>query len=809
MIVGLRQDFRVGLRALRAHPTFSLATVATLGLAVAAAVTAFTFADAIFLRPLTAPNASRLVRVYLPRRDGRLGQLGQAGAALLRDRTAIFDRVAVERCCWVKFVRERGALDQRFVSFASAEFFPMLGVTPALGRFFLPEETAEQGREPVAVLSYALWQRTFQGDSRVVGEHIAIGARDFTIIGVAPADFAGVGIGAAPAQMWVPPTMGSAIEIGCTPAIPCDEFDVLARLSPGMTVVRAEAGLANLGAALSRVSIGDDSIRPPQVRHAQGAIVAAQRAYSPLARLLGAIAALLLLIACANLSGLLIVRGASRAREMALRRSLGAHRLRIVQQLLVESALLGVTGGALGLALSVWTTDRLMAFFITDSEGFETYFNAGLDGRILWFTLGTSLLATLLFGVLPALLTTRAQPADVLKAGAPGGGGARPRLELIALQVALTSALLCGAVLLSTSFNRLFHAQRFDAEHVALFRVRPAAAQYEPARAQRYVSAVAERVAALPEVESVAFARGVGFAWSGSPVEVGVGLAAGDSARHAEGHFVSPDFFHTLRIAVIAGREFGAADAANAPLVAMVSASLARALAPSSDILGHTLYARGKAFRVIGVVPDYRVRMRGEAAPLMAFFAFSQNALGAEQDARFVVRVHGDPARLLPALRATAEAVDRGVPVAEMMTLEHQIDATYPQIRLGQTVLVATGCLALLLSAIGLYGMIAFLVARRTRDIGLRIALGALPSRIAGRFVIGGMSAVLAGLVAGMSSAWLLGHLLSAWLVGVAPHDVGAFVIATLAVLATAVVACAIPASRAARVDPAVALRAE
>ncbi|HEY6827313.1 MAG TPA: ABC transporter permease, partial [Gemmatimonadaceae bacterium] len=555
MVGGLRQDVRVGLRALRAHPTFALATVATLGLAVAAAVTAFTFADAIFLRPLPGPAASRLVRVYLPRRDGRLAQIGQGGAALLRDRREIFDRVAVERCCWVKFVRERGALDQRYVSFASAEFFPLLGVTPALGRFFLPQETAEQGREPVAVLSYALWQRAFRGESRIIGEHIAIGARDFTIIGVAPADFAGVGIGAAPAQLWVPPTMASALDIGCTPAIPCDEFDVLALLSPGVSVVRAEAGLANLGAALSRVSIGDDSIRPPQVRHATGAIVAAQRAYSPLARLLGAIATLLLLIACANLSGLLIVRGASRAREMALRRSLGAHRLRIVQQLLVESSILGVSGGALGLALSVWTTSRLMSFFVTDSEGFETYFNAGLNGRIVLFTLRISLLATLLFGVLPALLTTRAQPADVLKAGAPGSGGLRPRLELIALQVALTSALLCGAVLLSVSFNRLLHAQRFEAEHVALFRVRPAAAQYEPARAQRYVRAVAERIAALPEVESVAFARGVGFAWSGSPVDVGVGLAAGDSARRAEGHFVSPDFFRTLRIAVMAGRE--------------------------------------------------------------------------------------------------------------------------------------------------------------------------------------------------------------------------------------------------------------
>ena len=809
LLGGLSQDAKLGVRGLRAHPAFAVATIATLGLAISAAVTAFSFADAMFLRPLPAPAADRLVHVYLPRGNGRVTQVGEAGANLLRARTDLFQRVASERCCWVKFVRERGALDQRFAGFASSDFFPMLGVAPALGRFFLPSETSDDGRDPVVVLGYSLWRQTFASDPRAIGEHILVGGRDFTIVGVAPPGFAGVSYGAAPADIWLPSTMIAAVGIRCEPAIPCDDMDVLARLAPGVSDARAAVGIQNLGAALSAVAVGDDSARRPIVMRASGALIQSQRAYSPLARLLGAIAAVLLLIACANLSGLLIVRGVSRGREIALRRSLGASRIRIVQQLLVESALLGVAGGALGLLLSVWTEHRLMTFFVTDSEGFETYFRVGLDPHIVWFALGISLAATLLFGLLPALIGTRAQPADVLKSGTPGSGRAHARYELVTVQVALTSALLCGAVLLSASFDHLIHAQQFDPDHVALFRVRPAAAQYPPARAQAYVHAVARRVAALPGVENVGYARGSGFVWGSSPADVGVGTAPADSAERAEAHFVSSAFFKTLRIPIIAGREFDRGDGAGTPLVAIVSASLTHTLSPSGDVVGRTLYARGKAFRVVGVVPDYQVRMHGEHVPPMVFFAFEQNALGDEADARFAVRVRGDPAAALSTLRLTAQSVDAGVPVAEFMTLAHQVDASYVQIRLGQTVLLATGALALFLSAIGLYGMIAFLVTRRTRDIGVRIALGAPPARVAGEFAADGMRALVAGLAIGIAGAWMLGHLLDAWLVGVPAHDAGAFAVAGGAVVIAGTIACVLPARRAAGIDPAVALRAE
>ena len=810
MIRGISQDARLAVRTLKLHPAFAVATVATLGLAIAAAVTAFSFVDAVFLRPLPAPAADRLVHVYLPLGTDRYRFVGAAGAALLRKQHAVFERVATEDCCWVKFVREHGVLQQRFVAFASADFFPLLGVSPALGRFFRPDESAAPDREPVAILNYDLWQATFGADRQVIGKHITIGQRDFTIIGVAPPGFDGVAVGSTRSELWVPSTMKTVLlERTCQPGVPCDDGDVLARLAPGVTISRATTDLARFGLQLSRLSVGDDSVRRPVVVRASGALVGTQREYLPLARLLGAIAALLLVIACANLSGLLIVRGAARGREVALRRSLGASRVRIMQQLLVESGVLAIIGGALGVVLSIWTSRALMGFFISSSEGFQTFFPIGLDARVLWFALGISTLSTLAFGLTPAFLTARAEPAETLKSGTPGGGRSRARFEFVTVQVALTSALLTGAVLLSRSFAQLLHAQRFDADHVALIRVRPAAAQYDSLRAEQYVRTVAERMAALPGVERVAFARGTGFVWSGSPVSANVGLAAGDTASQVEAHFVSPGFFGALRISVLGGREFTNMDGPTAPLVAVVTASLAQRLSPASGIVGRTIYVRRKAFRVVGVVPDYRVHMSGDQVDPMVFLAFWQNALGPEYDARFALRIRGDPEAILATLRRTAKDVDPNVPVAELMTLAQQMDASYPQIRLGQSVLLAAGGLALVLSAIGLYGVIAFLVTRRTREIGVRIALGAAPSRVARGLIGNGMASVGVGLAVGLGGAWMLSHVLSAWLVGVTPHDAVAFATSAGLVAAASLVACAIPARRAAAVDPAIALRAE
>lgn len=805
----LARDFRIALRGLRAHPGFALSTIATIGLGIAATVTVFAFVDSIFLRPLPVRSAERFVRVYLTRADGRLGFLGTGGAEVLRSHRDVFDAVAADDARNVVFVRSRGALSQQYVSFVSAEFFPMLGLQPRLGRFFSAAEDSVPDRDAVAVISSALWQNQFASDPRVIGEHIAVAGRDFTIVGVGPEDFDGVGIGETPSQLWLPTRMMGVTGSACAPHRPCQDSDVLARLADGVSLGRAQAAVGTFSRALSLASFGDDSVRRPLVLPARGVVRAEQRRYEPLSRLLTAIAGVLLLIACANLSGLLLARGVSRERDVALRRALGATRGRIVQQLLSESLLIGLAGGVLGLVLSMWTVRGLMGFFASDEEGFPHFFQIGVDARIVLFAVVVSIGATILFGVLPALATANADAADVLKNATGGAARGRTRFGLVAAQVALTSALLSGAALLSRSFVHLLHAQRFDPEHVALFRVRPAAVDYSPERAQAYVRLVRDRVAALPGVESVGFARGSGLLWSGTPWHAGVGTSPGDSTTDAETHSISPGFFSTLRISVLGGREFNEQDGEGATPVTIVSEALARRLWPRGDALGRDAFIHGRAFRVVGVVPDYRIQMSSDATPLMAFVPFWQNALGPERDARFAVRVRGDPVRALHVLERAAMAADPNVPVAEVMTMSSQLDALYPQIHLGQVVLLAAAGLALFLSAIGLYGTIAFLVARRMREIGIRIALGARPLDVVLRFMRQGLTAALAGLAIGLLVARAGAHLLSNWLVGVPPGDVIAFGIAALAVAGTAVLACALPARRAAEVDPIIALRAE
>jgi len=804
----IARDVRMAVRGLRSRPGFAVSTIATIGLGIAAAITVFAFVDSIFLRPLPVGSADRLVRVYLVGERGRPRGIGTAGAAVLRQHPNVFDAVAAEDPHNVKFVRVRGALGQRFVAFVSADFFPMLGLQPRIGRFFSAAEDSVPGRDAVAVISSSLWHSQFAADARVIGEHISVGGRDFTIIGVGPDGFEGVGVGEAPSQLWLPVHVMDAMGWGCSPR-PCADADILARLADGVSLNRAQAEIGTLGHTLSLATFGDDSTRRPIVVRARGVTQQEQRTFEPLARLLTAIAALLLLIACANLSGLLLARGVSRERDVALRRALGASRGRIVQQLLCESLLIGLSGGIVGLILSMWSVRGLMGFFTSDEEGFPHFFQLGVDMRIVAFAIVVSVGATLLFGVLPALTTARADAADLLKSGTGGSARGRARFGLVATQVALTATLLSGAALLSRSFMHLLHAQRFDAEHVALFRVRPAAVDYDPAHAQLYVRQVRDRIAALPDVEAVGFARGSGLLWSGTPWPAGVGTTPGDSSTIAEAHSISPNFFSTLRVAVLRGREFSEQDRPGAPLVAMVSDALARQFWGNGDAIGRDIFIHGRAFRVVGVVTDYRVQMPGDATPLMAFVPFWQSALAPEKDARFAVRVHGDPERALGLLSRTASAVDPNVPVAEVMTMSAQVDALTPQIHVGQVVLLGAAGLALFLSAIGLYGTIAFLVARRTREIGIRIALGANPRRVVWRFMQQGLIATSSGLLIGLVIARAGAHLLSNWLVGIPPGDFVAFAIAAGSVTGTALLACALPARRAAAVDPITALRAE
>jgi putative ABC transport system permease protein len=802
------RDLRFGWRALRRHPGFALAAVVTIGLGIAAAVTVFTIVDSIYLRPLPVPHADRLVSVYFANPGGREQWPGTAAAHLLQTRATAFEVVASHDSREVLYITGHGTATQRFGAFVSAEYFDLLGLQPYRGRFFIPSEDSVPDRDAVAVLSYDLWHSQFAADPGAVGEHMQVRGRDVTIVGIAPPGFVGIAVGGAPNDVWLPTMMLGIMGPTCLGRPACRAFALAAWLAPDATLAEATTQVGTLGRELGTLAFDRDTVPRVVVAPLRGMARDSRSDYARVAPLLAAIAVLLLVIACANVGGLLVTRGLARSPEVALRYSLGASYGRVIRQLLAEDLLIGAAGGAVGVALSTISVRGLMGFFSADSEGFPHFFYLSLDGRVLLFALAASLGAVALFGVLPAIATSRRALAQHAT-GSRVAGQARGRLLVIGAQVALSVTLLVGAALMARSFLALMHRQRFDPAHVALIRVRPEQVHYDPPHAQRFLHEVVAQLEKMPEVTAVALGRGRGFLWTEGPNTMALGRTPADTAIMAYPRFVSPGFLAALRIPLLAGREFTDDDDARAPLVAIVTESVSRALWPDGGALDRTIVLEGKPFRVVGVARDFVVHTT-DAAPLpLVLVPFWQNAFQPEVDARLAVRVRGDPVAALPALRRAITAVDPAVPVTEMMPLTAQVALNYTAVHLGAVVLLVSAGTALFLVGLGLYGVIAYLVERRTREIGVRIAMGARPAQIVGLMVRQGLGAILAGGAVGLVIAALSARLLAAYLVGVRPGDHIAFSAAALAVVLVGAIASYLPARHASRVDPMTALRVE
>jgi predicted permease len=804
----LVRDVRFGWRSLRRHPGFAATAVLTIALGIAATVTVFTIVDSIFLRPLPVPHAERLVAISFRRPTGRADRLGSLGAALLRARASAFDAVVAHDSREVLLVSARGSATERFGAFVSPNYFAVLGVQPALGRFFLPAEDSVLDRDAVAVLGYDLWRTQFGADPRAVGEHMQVRGRDVTVVGVAPPGFIGISIGGAPNDLWLPTMMLGVMGRSCLGLPGCRDSDVLARLASGAPIGLARQQVQTLSAELGAVAFDHDTTPRVVVAPLRGMATDQRSDYAALAPLLAGIALLLIVIACANVGSLLVTRGLSRAPEVALRYSLGADSGRVIRQLMTENLLIGSAGGALGVLLSIGGVRALMGFFAHDSEGFPHFFYLSLDGRVLLFAIAASLATVALFGVLPAVTTSRVALAQHAAQSRIAGHG-RGRLALMGAQVALSLTLLVGATLMARSFLSLMHRQRFDASHVALIRLRPEQVHYDPARAQRFLRAVVARLEGMPGVTGVAFGRGIGFLWDEGPTTMPLGRASADTTLLAYTRFVSPGFMATLRIPLLEGREFSGDDNERTPLVTIVSESVARALWPGGSALDRTMVLGGKTFRVVGVAADFAVHPITSPAPPMVLVPFWQHAFQPEVDARLAVRVRGDPAAALVGFRRAINAIDPVVPVTELMPLTDQVQANFTAVHLGAVVLLVAAGVALFLTGLGLYGVISYIVERRTREIGIRIAIGATPLRIVVLMLRQGLAATLMGGAAGIAIAAFSARLLAVYLVGIEPGDRFAFIAAALGVTVVAMVACSLPARRAARVDPMLALRVE
>ena len=806
----LLQDLRYGLRLLRKNPGFTAAAVLSLALGIGANLTIFSFVDAFFLRPIPAREPERLVNVEA-RRNGRWnGYYSYPTYTHYRDHSKSFEALAAHYSTAPLNLVIEG--DSRMANGAvvSANYFPLLGIQPHLGRYFLPEEDAAPDRNPVVVISYRMWQDHFGGNPAVIGKELSLNGAACQIVGVAPADFPGV-LAGFPNEFWLPAMMLRLGYRGCDAIADanCKPLQLLGRLAPDRTLAEAEAELNLLAQQLSS-TFPTEQGRVISLRPALGVRMIEREGFAYQMKLLMAVTGLLLLIACANVASLLLAHAVARRKEIAVRLCIGAGRGRLIRQFLTESLLLALAGGSLGLLLSRWARDLLATFYNT-SNGVQ--YDLSLSSRALVYAFALTLFTGLLSGLLPAFQATR---HDLTRALKDDGASQRPRRQrlrsaLVIGQVALSLALLVAAGLLVRSESHIREGANFDPQHVAAIRLRPRLLNYRPEQAQAFTREVTRRLEATPGVESVSLGSGTGLAWlSGGEVRVRLPEQAAQRAEEqlrVEYQEIAPRFCKTLKVPLLEGREFNEEDRPGAPRVVIINETLARRLWPQGEALERTLVLNDLPYQVVGVSKDAQLYNALDGPQPFLLLPYWQNNVRPQIDARLLIRVAGDPETMLPSLRRVIVSVDPQVPLDEVTPLTRQINTVFKSVMLTSAVLTWAGALAFFLSMLGLYGVLAFAVGARTREIGIRMALGAERRDVLRLVITQGLRLTLAGVGIGLPAAYAATRLVKSLLYGVSPTDAPTFLGLALLLMVVALLACWIPARRATKVDPIIALR--
>jgi predicted permease len=815
-MTGLSCDLRYAFRSLAKNPGFTAVAVLTLGLGIGANTAIFSLVDTLYMRSLPVADPSRLIHVYQSVRGGtRYGSFSLPDYVAYREGAGAFSSLAAHYSNAPINLISGGESREINGAVVTANYFPLLRIAPMLGRFFLPEEDRVPGRDPVAILSGDLWRSQFGGDRGILGRTIRLNGTLFTVVGVAPDGFRGAVPGDLATEVWIPSAMFRVGYRYCDVSRrDCTIVRLLGRLAPGFTLGQARAQMETVARRLETAQ--------PETNEGRGIVFLPARGVGPgdaeqnrrVAVLLSAVVTVVLLIACANVAGLLLARATARRQEIAIRLALGASRGRLVRQLLTESLAVSLLGGAFGLIAASWAKDLLLTFYAVNTEGQRAYFSIGLDPAALAFTLALSLATGLVFGLLPALQASRPELAPALKDDGRSGTarGSRLRDALVVIQAALSVVLLAGAALLIRSLAHVHGGPGFDPGHVALLRLRPALLAYDPAKAAAFQREVVRRLEALPGVVAASPAR-YPPQWSNT---LAVRLPGSQPAPSGGGfqpayNLVGPGFFRTLGVSFLSGRDFEENDQKGTPAVAIVNGTLSLRLWPGEDALGRTLIAGERTYRVVGVVQDAQYRSEGEPPLAFLYLDFwQQESIDREPvDSRTHVRVAGDPRALLPAIRREIAAVDPIVPISEDRPLSEWLDYSFRAVRVARTMLIGFGALALFLAAIGLYGVLAFSVARKRREIAIRIALGAQPSRVARAVVWQGARLALLGTGLGLCAVLPLARVLRSVLYGVGHHDPIALIAAPAVLVAAALAASFLPARKAMRVDPMTALRSE
>jgi predicted permease len=815
----LLQDMRVALRRIRQTPGFTIAAIATLAVGLGLTSAVMSLAYALFLRPLPVDEAARVVAVEQTRMN-RPGGWGYSYPDYLyvQEHARSFSELAAHNSTAPPMiVATPGGPVGVSGAVVTANYFTLLRLTPQAGRFFSADEDRVPGRDAVAILGYDFWRTRFAADPHLLGTTVRINGTPFTVIGIAPQHFHGIVAGLEPNAVWIPMAMYSAASPYCDAPLSraCGGVGVIGRLAGDTPIDHARAEVAGLMRQLEVVYPEDFSGRGALVRPVRGARFQEQEANAPIVRLLAWAAGLVLLVASANVAGLLLARGLRRRKEIAVRLAIGASRGRLIRLLLVESVMLATAGAVAGLLIAVSSTDVLRTYFHD--------LDLSLDPRIVLIGFGVALLTGVATGIAPALQSTRPDLALAMKDGTSGAGRPRSivREGLIVVQVALSVLLLGGGGLLVRSFFMLHRGPGFDPERVAFVRLRPSLVRFTNDRAWAYQRAVIERLEATPGVVAASPAVAPPH-WRPRPTQT-IRLAgdAGDPARAylTSTTAIGAGYFKALGVDLIEGREFDARETATGQRAVIVNETLARHFWPSGGALGSvvSIGADGPVpvgedrCEVVGVVKDLQWISALEQPQPMAYLSYWQQnrSSSVSQDSRTLVRVGGDADAMLTAILQTIAAIDPEVPISEASSLGASLDSHFAPVRAARTMLVTFGALTLGLSMIGLYAALAFAVGERMREIAIRLALGASRADVGGLVFRRGMAIVLLGISAGIVACIIAAPFLAHLLYGVSPRDPLAITVGPAVLIVIAALAISLPARRAMKQSPLIALRAE
>jgi putative ABC transport system permease protein len=801
----LKQDIRYALRTLLRHPAFTLVAALTLALGIGATTAIFSVVDAVLLRPLPWPDSERLVIVY-----GTRGENLTGGAAYLdykdwREQSSAFESMGVIRGQSVNLTGTESP-ERLIGSFTTASMLEMLGATPVQGRLFRSEETEVATRQPVAVVNETLWRTRFGSRPDILGSTLTLNGQAFTVVGIIPAGFV-TPLGSP--DVWMPigyyPNRGDLETRGRA------GVQVYGKIKPSAAIETAQAELDGIAARLAAEFPTTNAGTGANVRPLKAELVGDSR--TPLLVVLGSVA-IVLLIACANVANLNLARAAARRRELSVRAALGAGRERLMRQLLTESLVLSLIGGLAGLAIA-YAGVRWFATVLPDM--LPIYGELTLSGKVLGFAAGVTLLAAILFGVAPAWQASRAQLQQLLTVRGDGSIGARlgGRGAIVIGEIALCMVLLVCAGLLTRSLLALASVEPgFDPHRLLTLQFRLPAAKYdsEPKIAAMFDRTITE-IRAVPGVEAAALVRATPLNGNGERFQYAMkGVDATDRDRLPSAHrnIVTPGYFPTMDIPRLAGRDFTAEDRQGAEPVAVVNENLARKLAPQGSALGKQVQLMDGDdpiwLTVVGVVGNTRHFTLAEPPLDQVYVPVAQKPLIFTE---VVVRTVGEPMTVANAVRAAIWRVDPEQPVWRIRPVTEAVQGVLASRELTMRLLGSFAVLAVVLAMIGVYGVMSYMVARRSQEMGVRMALGARPTQVVGMVLRQGMRTIAIAIVLGLVASYGATAVLETQLFGVGRTDPFTFTLVPLLLAGVALVACYLPARRASRVDPVVALRAD